>query len=287
MTAKTKKTTVINRWAFTLIEMLIVIAIIAMLLSIMIPCLSSAKKHCQAVVCRSNICQLYIANIGYTISNDDYCVLAGSDLVFHDDGSPSNGGCHRWHGTRQSDGASADASKNTSDATKGPLSLYLAGGEVKQCPANVKYYTDGIEAFEAGCGGYGYNSVGVGSRCYQYNFFSDIRAMKSSMKITEIENPSEKVMFADTAYVSGGRLIEYSFCEPPMFVLDLGSGIREYPGVVPSIHFRHLGKTNVVWCDGNVSAEKLDLPQEAKRKTEELRIGWFGPDDNALFRPWD
>ncbi len=287
MTTKIKGTIVINRRAFTLIEMLVVIAIIAMLLSIMMPCLSSAKKHCQAVVCRSNIRQLYIANTSYTLSNDDFYVLAGSDLVFHDDGIPSNGGYHRWHGTRQSDGASADVQENTSDATKGPLSLYLAGGEVKQCPANVKYYTEGIKAFEAGCGGYGYNSVGVGSRCYQYNLISDIRAMKSSMKTTEIENPAEKVMFTDTAYVSGGQLIEYSFCEPPMFVLDLGSGTREYPGVVPSIHFRHLGKTNVVWCDGHVSAEKLDFPESVKDKPEQFRIGWFGPKDNALFRPRD
>lgn len=287
MTGKVKGIIVINRRAFTLIEMLVVIAIIAMLLSIMMPCLSSAKKRCQAVVCRSNIRQLYVANVSYTLSNNDSYVLAGSDLVFHDDGSPSNGGYHRWHGTRQSDGASADEKANTCDATKGPLGSYLAGGEIKQCPAKVKYYIDGIEAFEAGCGGYGYNSVGVGSRCYQYNFFSDARAMKLSMKTTEIDNPSEKVMFTDTAYISGGQLVEYSFCEPPMFVLDLGSGIREYPGVTPSIHFRHLGKTNVVWCDGNVSAEKLDFPQKAKAKSEEFRIGWFGPENNALFRPWD
>jgi prepilin-type processing-associated H-X9-DG protein len=109
--------------------------------------------------------------------------------------------------------------------------------------------------------------------------------MKSSMKTTEIKDCAKKVMFTDTAYVSGGRLIEYSFCEPPMFVLDLGSGIQEYPGVTPSIHFRHLDKTNVVWCDGHVTIEEPDFPDKAKSRTEMFKIGWFGPQNNSLFRP--
>jgi prepilin-type processing-associated H-X9-DG protein len=105
------------------------------------------------------------------------------------------------------------------------------------------------------------------------------------MKTFEIRRPAEKIMFTDTAYVKKGQLIEYSFCEPPMYVLDFGSGIQEMPGVTPSIHFRHLGKTIVAWCDGHISAERLDFPEKAKSQNEMFQIGWFGPTDNALFRP--
>jgi len=275
----------VTRRAFTLVELLIVIVIIALLMSIILPSLATARKQCQASVCRNNVRQLYIANTGYAIANNDFYVLAARDIFVLDNGKKSRwGGMHRWHGIRQSDGVSSDPSMNTFDPTNGPLQSYLNGGEIKECPGIVTFTKDGREnAFEAGCGGYGYNSVGVGSRSYQYGYCN--RAMRTNMKITEIEQPAHKIMFADTAFKQGGGIIEYSFCEPPMFVLDFGHGIQEIPGVQPSIHFRHLSRTNVVWCDGHVTAESLDFPQEAKGQTEQFKIGWFGPEDNALFRP--
>ena len=112
--------------------------------------------------------------------------------------------------------------------------------------------------------------------------------MRSSMRVTEIEQPSNKIMFTDTAWAKGSPpsyIIEYSFCEPPDWVMKATNGIRETPGGRPSIHFRHLGKTNVAWCDGHVSAENLDFPAKSKTKEEQFKMGWFGPEDNSLFRP--
>jgi prepilin-type processing-associated H-X9-DG protein len=183
-----------------------------------------------------------------------------------------------------------DPELNTFDPLKGPLRYYLADGKVKQCPGIVKFIEDGVmNAFEAGCGGYGYNYAGVGSRAYQYGYCDE--AARSSMKSVEIRRPGEKVMFTDTAFVQGDTnkyIIEYSFCEPPCYVFSSGrGGILEIQGPVPSIHFRHHGKTNVVWCDGHISAEGIDFPESAKDKPEQFRIGWFGSDDNALFKPWN
>ncbi|MFA5422786.1 MAG: prepilin-type N-terminal cleavage/methylation domain-containing protein [Phycisphaerae bacterium] len=265
--------------AFTLVELLIVIGIIALLISIALPCLAAAGEQCSAVVCRSNIRQLHIANTGYALSNNDYYVRAAPDI------DSGYGGRERWHGVRLSDTPSADPDLNTFDPTKSPLNDYINDGKVKECPAKVKYTKEGIDAFEAGCGGYGYNSTGVGSRTYQYGFCN--KAMQTSMKLTDIRQSADKIMFTDTAFNDNGQLIEYSFCEPPMFVLHTGKKIKEYPGVTPSIHFRHRGKTNVVWCDGHVSAEELDFPPEAFDQTDEFKIGWFGPENNSLFKPWN
>ncbi len=57
---------------FTLIELLVVISIIALLLSILIPALTKVKKQAQFVVCGSNIKQMVIAEVMYTVENDGY-----------------------------------------------------------------------------------------------------------------------------------------------------------------------------------------------------------------------
>lgn len=273
-----------RKTAFSLIELLIVLSIISLLMGILMPSMSRARQQGRSFVCRSNIRQIYLANESYACANDDFYVRAASDIW----GSTGfGGGRHRWHGVRESAGVHPNPEKNTFDPLKGPLVAYLADGKVKQCPGIVKFVEDGsLNAFEAGCGGYGYNSIGVGSRCYQYGFCDE--AMRSSMKSVEISRPGEKVMFTDTGFVQGypGRyIIEYSFCEPPHFVFSDRVGIVELGKPVPSIHFRHLGKTNVVWCDGHVSGESFAFSKLEEEVLDRFLIGWFGPDSNKLFRP--
>lgn len=267
--------------AFTVTELLVVTAAVSILTGVMLPCLGRARRQCRATICWSNIRQLYIANSGYSLENDDFYVRAAYDYF------EGFGGRHRWHGVRKSDGVAPDPAKNTFDPLKGPLKNYLSDGEVKECPALVKFIKDGaMNAFEAGCGGYGYNAIGIGSRSYQYGFCD--RAVRSSMKTVEISRPDRKVMFTDTAFTQGSPpsyIIEYSFCEPPRAVMNFGNGPRETGRLKASIHFRHLGKTNVVWCDGHITAESIDFPPQAIEQIEEFKIGWFGPDDNSLFRP--
>ena len=57
---------------FTLIELLVVISIIAMLLSIIMPALSSAKMKAKRTVCQSNLKQMHLVASMYAIDNRSY-----------------------------------------------------------------------------------------------------------------------------------------------------------------------------------------------------------------------
>jgi prepilin-type N-terminal cleavage/methylation domain-containing protein len=57
--------------AFTLIEHLIVIAIIALLLSVIKPALSKAKNHAQAIVCLSGLKQMSMTWTFYASDSGD------------------------------------------------------------------------------------------------------------------------------------------------------------------------------------------------------------------------
>jgi prepilin-type processing-associated H-X9-DG protein len=262
-----------NTKAFSLIELLVVIATIALLTSILLPAMAGARAQSIAVVCRSNLRQLVLANIGYSNENDGFCVPAASDMW---DGA---GGYHRWHGVR-------DSQDEPFDPLRGPLFEYLSDGKVKECPAMIRFIRGETwsESFEKGCGGYGYNMTYLGSSLWQAGLDFE-QSYGQTTPMSAIYKPDRTLMFADCAMsLQEGFYIEYSFAEPPYFVIDGQLFTDMYSS--PSIHFRHRGQANIGWSDGHTSSKSMaEISGENVYNvlSAKMHLGWFEPVNNSLF----
>ncbi len=250
---------------FTLIELLVVMGILGLLAALIIPAAGRGIQASRSSACKNNIRQIYLANQMYAVDHEQY-VPAATDIWSQN--------LQRWHGTRSS-------RAEEFHSAEGPLAPYLGeDGLVRRCPS----FEPEADGFEAGCGGYGYNQVGVGSRAYDMGSY---RGAGEGMPPSAIRHPSSTIMFTDTAFIrnQGGKavLIEYSFAEA-RFHLDAMRAAETYPAE-PSIHFRHTDRrANVVWCDGHVSHETLASSMGMHFQSEDL--GWFAGVGNEYFDPF-
>jgi prepilin-type N-terminal cleavage/methylation domain-containing protein/prepilin-type processing-associated H-X9-DG protein len=261
--------------AFSLIELLVVLAVIALTCSILMPALGAVRSRARSAVCGNNLRQLVLANSGYATENGGFYVQAAADLW-------DNAGRQRWHGVR-------DRLDEPFDPAKGPLARYLADGTIRQCPQKIHFLTGKAWAqdFEQGCGGYGYNMAYLGSRLWDRGCATAdaTLAYVKTTRMTEVARPCQTLMFGDTAMCTDGtNLIEYSFAEPPHPVV--AGQVIEQVEMSPSIHFRHSRSTNAGWSDGHVDRQVMAGSKGENAygvRSSSLSLGWFEPEDNSLF----
>jgi len=265
-----------NKKAFTLVELLVVISVIALLIGLLMPALAAARSQARSVVCKANLHQLLIANIGYATENEGFYVPGAEDMY-----NPMGGLC-RWHGKRKT-------INDEFDPMESPLIAYLVNGDIKECPGKPRL-TKGVswgESFEKGGGGYGYNMTYLGSRLWKKGMGWK-ESYQMTTKMSEVKMPTNTLMFADCAFIEDSELIEYSFAEQP-FVMSYGTVYDGSSGMeirtLPSIHFRHRGQANIGWADGHVGSMKM---AETGANVDDddffsAKLGWFDPLDNSLF----
>jgi prepilin-type N-terminal cleavage/methylation domain-containing protein len=246
-----------TRRAFTLIELLTVIAIVGVLAGILVPVLGTVRRTARQAVSTSNLRQLATATLTYIADQRGFFPPAMS----FDNNT-------RWHGAR----ASASA---PFDPAKGWLGPYLGrDGRVKTCPAWAALdLAPDAESFETGAGGYGYNMAYLGGP------IPDTRnGPYRPARFASLPQPSRTLMFATTALARANGLQEYPFAEPPQW-RNPGGGLEGENQ--PSVHFRFGGKALVAWCDGRVGAESPNAaawpgPNYYGGDNQKSDIGWFG-----------
>jgi prepilin-type processing-associated H-X9-DG protein len=236
--------------AFTLVELLVVIGIIALLIAILLPALSRARETAKRVVCLSNLHQMVIAANAYVAESRGYYPVAQYSVPNRSGG----GGCaYAWDFTTIS----------SPGTPKQVVPGLLWGGhganvKIQQCPSFDGSSNSGTDPYT----GYNYNTSYIGHGQGEYGP-QDAHGIVPPAKAVQITNPARTAIFGDGQYSSGAdKFMRAPWPNPND--QEMATGIR----TAGTQGFRHLGQTNVVFCDGHADS----LRQRCTR-CEETDVG--------------
>ncbi len=253
---------------FTLIELLIVIAIIAILAAMLLPALGRARLMARQTSCKNNMRQMSMANLMYVDDYGKYAPFRGAVL--------DSGQSPYYYGLAPA--AMSGGSYNFT--TGGFLHPYLGEGtEATHCDEFVdKMQIIDLENSSQPSTGIGYSRMEFTSTTILSHPSGSLDAMEdfslSSGKISpgQVESSSNVVMFADSAMSFGSTSGEYSATS---ILVPKGFGMVEQVG---TMHFRHNGMANIAFADGHVESKNFF------GGNEDVQIGYY-TDDITTFMP--
>lgn len=240
--------------AFTLVELLVVVGIIALLVAILVPSLQQARELANSSVCQANLKTVGLAMLLYTADNDYYMPpyygdLSGADSVGYT-GPPGSTHYSNWaQGVLMTfwfKGGNYPDPPRDGNGVLQPYTGSSAGGlgTILTCPT----LNSGPSPMYLTWAGSGWDGWIWGERGFALNYNNVMKRMADGslahLKVNEIVNPSTLIYMADG---SGWGQAIYE---------GLYDVTEQYTAVVPAD--RHLGNFNMVFCDGHVETGPLE-----------------------------
>lgn len=262
-----------NDNAFTLVELLVVISIIALLLSMLMPSLGKVRSQAQATVCLSNLQQIGMAVKLYSNDYNGYfppAYEAATDT--------------HWWGQKCLD--KIDHSKGFSWPY---LQSKLAKRSVYECPAQ-RYGTYRLQAKPSGAtddpkwitSTYGYNGYYLTPS--ESAGWSTLIGQRPWQKDTTIIKPASVLVFADTMLDrdSTGQQPDIENCallDPPFLFNGSSWDKNDYP----TTSFRHNDKANAWLADGHCQSLPLCTENCTRPKS---KVGSVGTTNDSYVPDW-
>jgi prepilin-type processing-associated H-X9-DG protein/prepilin-type N-terminal cleavage/methylation domain-containing protein len=243
--------------AFTLVELLVVIGIIALLIAILLPALSTARENAKTLNCLSNLRQLSTAaNIYCNANNGSYPV------AYWLESAPPLVISYAWDFT-----SVRDTAAGSTTIEPGLLWQGTSAAPVQQCPAfEGKSNTLGDPYT-----GYNYNTSYIGH--------GQGESIPAPMKASQVRRASECALFGDGEYASGAD----KFMRAPFPNPGDASFTNRSAGTQG---FRHRRMTNVAFADGHAETcprrHERTTPAETPKLT--ARTGFLS-EDNSMYDP--
>jgi len=234
--------------AFTLVELLVVIALIVILSAVTVPAVRSAYRSSSLAVSASNIRQLAAGAAGY---------LGDNNYRYWPFLRKTTAGDEWWFGLEPAEHRGKPEGERVIDMEAGPLAGYMPR---KMLP-DPSFGFSGKPfkpKFRFGYIGAGYNVV-----LAQGWITVDNPRARQPLRYWDLADPAQTVVFATSAQV-------YPFQD---------DYIEEFYGIdhkETTVHFRHGGQAMVAFANGSAGFLPMD-PSTRDGKAPDANIGRFAP----------